>query len=168
MTDLNVQIQFPKKVATNFGAEQRSLRERRANFKSSRDRIIRAINKDGGRYIEFNENEMGLLVCGVEYQNKLNFIFIDKDRRICFKHHGETYHLLREIPSQLSVLNYIYTRQRNELKDYLENFFAENDDMKLITEIAIRPQKPRNESDKKKSGKHIEKKQKETKDNNAK
>ena len=107
MADLNVQIQFPKKVATNFGAEQRSLRERRANFKSSRDRIIRAINKDGGRYIEFNENEMGLLVCGVEYQNKLNFIFIDKDRRICCKHHGETYRLLREIPSQLSVLNYI-------------------------------------------------------------
>lgn len=153
MTDFNVQIQFPKKVATNFGAEERSLRERRANFKSSRDRMIRAISKDGGRYVEFSETEMGLLVCGVEYKKKLNFVYIDKDRQICCKHHGESYRLIRQIPPQLSVLNYIYTRQRNELKEYLENFFEENDEMTLITEIAIRP--PRRKEDK--SSKNAEK-----------
>ena len=148
MTDFNnVQIELPKKVATNFGAEERSLRERRANFISSRDRVIRAINKDGGRYVEFSENEIGLLVCGVEYKGKLHFVFIDKDRQICCKHHGESYRLVRQIPPQLSVLNYIYTRQRSELKEYLENFFKENEEMKLITDIAIRAPKKRQNTD---------------------
>ena len=151
MTDFtNLQIELPKRVATNFRQERRSLRERKANYKSSTERLMRAIEKDGGRYVAFNDTEFGLLVCGVEYQKKLNFIYIDKDRQICFKHHGESYKLMKEIPPQLSVLNYIYTRQRAELKEYLDNFFADNDEMKLVTPIAIRQPKPKSDNDKKK------------------
>ena len=151
MTDFkNLQIELPKRVATNFGQERRSLRERKANYKSSTERLVRAIEKDGGRYVSFSDTEFGLLVCGVEYQKKLNFVYIDKDRQICCKHHGESYRLMKNIPPQLSVLNYIYTRQRAELKEYLDNFFEDNEEMRLVTPVAIRPLKPKDENDRKK------------------
>lgn len=148
MTDFkDLQIRLPERVATNFGREKRSLRERQANYKSPTDRISRAIEKDGGRYVAFSDTEYGLLVCGVEYRKTLNFVYIDKDRQICCKHHDESYRLLKDIPAQLSVLNYIYTRQRAELKEYLDQFFADNDQMTLVTPVAIRMPRPKSDGD---------------------
>ena len=153
MTD----FKFTEKVAVDFAAEtpvkkRRTREERKASYEQTKERIRNVILKDGGRYVTFPSDSetdyaAGLLVCGLEFEKKLYFLYIDKDRQIRIMHHGESYKLLREIPSSLSVLNYIYNYQRNELKTAIENFFEDNEEYKLFTEIAIRPYRRRNAGD---------------------
>ena len=157
MTDLNIS----NGIAIEFGNQKRESRKSGAPRKpradrpkppSARERVIKAIEKDGGRYIRTagGEGPCGLLVCGVESakDGSIKFMYIDKDRQINIVDHGESYKLVREVPAEMNVLNYIYMNQRNELRKYMENFIAENDDFKLITEIGIRPQKPRRDGQK--------------------
>ena len=153
MTD----FKFTEKVAVDFAAEtpvkkRRTREERKASYEQTKERMRNVILKDGGRYVTFpsepeTEHATGLLVGGVEFEKKLYFLYIDKERQIRIMHHGESYKLLREIPASLSVLNYIYNYQRNELKTAIENFFEENEEYKLFTEIAIRPYRRRTAGD---------------------
>ena len=164
MTD----FKFTEKVAVDFAAEtpvkkRRTREERKASYEQTKERIRNVILKDGGRYVTFPSDSetdyaAGLLVCGLEFEKKLYFLYIDKDRQIRIMHHGESYKLLREIPASLSVLNYIYNYQRNELKTAIENFFEDNEEYKLFTEIPIRPYRRHNAGDGK-NGKFHNKKQ---------
>ena len=164
MTD----FKFTEKVAVDFAAEtpvkkRRTREERKASYEQTKERMRNVILKDGGRYVTFPSDSetdyaAGLLVCGLEFEKKLYFLYIDKDRQIRIMHHGESYKLLREIPASLSVLNYIYNYQRNELKTAIENFFEDNEEYKLFTEIAIRPYRRRTAGDGK-NGKFHNKKQ---------
>ena len=153
MTD----FKFTEKVAVDFAAatpvkKRRTREDRKASYEQTKERICNVILEDGGRYVTFpsapeTDHATGLLVCGLEFGKKLYFLFIDKDRQIRIMHHGESYKLLREIPASLSVLNYMYNYQRNELKTAIENFFEDNEEYKLFTEIAIRPYRRRNDGD---------------------
>ena len=155
MTD----FKFTEKVAVDFAAatpvkKRRTREERKASYEQTKERIRNVILKDGGRYVTFPSDSetdyaAGLLVCGLEFEKKLYFLYIDKDRQIRIMHHGESYKLLREIPASLSILNYIYNYQRNELKTAIENFFEDNEEYKLFTEIAIRPYRRHTAGDRK-------------------
>lgn len=144
------EFKFAQKIAIDFEEieqkKRRSAEERKASYERTKKRVADAIVKDGGRYVTFsgeieNDSEIGLLVCAVEFEKKLYFLIIDKDRKIQIVHHGESYRLLKEIPGCLSVLNYIYVHQRPEIRGAVEKFLEENGQYKLISEIAIRPQK---------------------------
>ncbi len=144
MADIN---RFRERVAYDFEAEAKKNRPKRVRHKVTKEeikeRITNAIAKDGGRYVIFPnhtlpENSTGLLVCGLEYENKYYFLLIDKDRQIQIINHRESYKLLREIPPYLSVLNYMYNNQRIELKKAIELFFNSNEEYKPFTDIAIR------------------------------
>ena len=90
-------------------------------------------------------------------------------------HHGESYRLIRELPNSLSVLNYVYNHQRNELRAAIEMFIESNDAYKLFTEIAIRPFRRDNDKndknnkrdDKKKKQQHKKRHWNNKKKNNA-
>ena len=177
-------IKFAERVAIDFESKakqkRRSAEERKASYEKTKERIINAINKDGGRYVTFpnsaeGESAAGLLICGVEFEKKLYFLYIDKDRQIRIMHHGESYRLIRELPNSLSVLNYVYNHQRNELRAAIEMFIESNDAYKLFTEIAIRPFRRDNDrnnkndkrDDKKKKQQHKKRHWNNKKKNNA-
>ena len=144
------ELKFAQKIAIDFGTKpvkkRRTAEERKAAYERTKERVCRAIEKDGGRYVTFpecpeNENATGLLVCALEFEKKLYFLFIDKDRQARIIYHGESYKLIRDVPASLSVLNYMYMNQRSELKTAIEYFFEENEQYKLISDIAIYPKK---------------------------
>lgn len=106
--------------------------------------IISACTRDGGRYVKFFDTA-GILVAAVKMDNDFYFAVLDKDHKIQYFDSTERYSLIKEIPGELSVLNYLWLHDRSSLlnivtttfdtaaveKDVCENF-------ELITPIYIR------------------------------
>ena len=117
-------------------------------FEEQKARINRAIQKDGGRYIGFENSGYGILCCGVVSDKKFYFIWMNKDREIEVQSMKDTYKLIREIPANLSVLSYLYDNQRQVLREMVEQWLELNkDDYELVTEIGIKGFKPRKDGE---------------------
>ena len=103
----------------------RTKEDRKQAFDDSVTRLKRAVEKDGGRYIEFEDRSTGtsvkgILLAGVSVNKKLYFAFMDKNRIIRKAYHGDTYRLIREIPIEFSVIDYIYRHDYKEFKALVE------------------------------------------------
>jgi hypothetical protein len=112
--------------------------------------IINACTRDGGRFVKFFET-VGILVGAVKMDNDFYFAVLDKDRKVQYFDSTERYSLLKEIPGELSVLNYLWLHDRASLLDIVTNTFmsADIDDVcdkfELLTPIYIRiPQRQSN------------------------
>lgn len=149
MAELAVKVSVAMEFDNVQKKKRKPTRERKASYESLCERLKSAIAKDGGRYVTFgfasgesdpSMERCGLLACGVEYDKKLYFLYVDKNRTVQMVHHSETYRLMREIPSSFSVLSYIYSKQRQTVIDIVQYYLDEHeDDMKLIGEIGIHP-----------------------------
>ena len=134
----------------NSNAERQKPRmSAQERFEEQKARINRAIQKDGGRYIGFENSGYGILCCGVVSDKKFYFIWMNKDREIEVQSMKDTYKLIREIPANLSVLSYLYDNQRQVLREMVEQWLELNkDDYELVTEIGIKGFKPRKDGGK--------------------
>ena len=132
----------------NLG-EKTSRKPRRGRTKEERQkahdnavaRLKTAVEKDGGRYIEFVDKDGGLvrgiLVAGVSDDRKLYFAYLDKNRRIRQASQSDTYRLMRDIPVEFSIIDYLY---RHEFKDF-KNFITEQlneTGWELLTDVRLR------------------------------
>ena len=156
MAELAVKMSVAMEFDKTPKKKRKPARERKASYETLCERLKTAITKDGGRYVTFgyatgdsdpSQERCGLLACGVEYDKKLYFLYVDRDRNVQMVHHSETYRLMREIPSSFSVLTYVYTYQRSSVREIVQDFLAANaDDMIPITDIGIKvPEKEKKE-----------------------
>lgn len=122
-----------------------------------REMLTRTLQKDGGKFITFGGGEDGILCAALEQDEKFYFLWLDKDRRTQVKSTKESYKLLREIPNNLSVLNYLYQTQRNYVVSVVQNWVDENgDDYKILGNVGVKAYKPKqngNSKNKKNNGK---------------
>lgn len=151
----------PKVSAIEFKSpvqRKKPVVDRKAAFENAKQRTVAAIKKDGGRFVRFEEKRYGLLVCAVECQKKLNFLYIDKDRKIECVPVSETFSLMRQLPGDLSVLNYIYNHQKEELSELVRKYLEENKQFVPVSDIVVSPQRRDDSFDKNKKKKNVQKK----------
>lgn len=95
-------------------------------------KCINAIKRDAGKYVDFSdEGIIGLLAGACVYNGWANFLIIDKDKKIIPIKAINTYHIVKNIPANLSVLDYLKRDQPEFLQEITEDFIK-ND--KLVSE----------------------------------
>jgi hypothetical protein len=119
------------------GYKRRFSKEEKEKRKDElRELIKRTVIKDGGRFVSFSPEKYGLLVAGVEQNGKLFFAVMNKDRNIEYVPMRETYKLMKEIPVDLSVLEFLLRQQSSTVIEMATESFNK-DKYELITEIGI-------------------------------
>ena len=119
-----------------------SAEEKKAAYENSLKRLVKAVEKDGGRYIEFIDRDGGLnrgiMVAGIKDNNRLCFAYYDKNKTIRQAFHGDTYRLLRDIPIEFSIIDYLYRHEFNDFKALIEEKLKETG-WELLTDVTLRP-----------------------------
>ena len=119
-----------------------SAEEKKTAYENSLKRLVKAVEKDGGRYIEFVDRDGGLnrgiMVAGIKDNNRLCFAYYDKNKTIRQAFHGDTYRLLREIPIEFSIIDYLYRHEFNDFKAVIEEKLKETG-WELLTDVTLRP-----------------------------
>ena len=115
--------------------------EKQKEYDNAVARLKKAVEKDGGRYIEFVGRDGGLnrgiLVAGVSDNRRLYFVYLDKNRCMRQASQSDTYRLMRDIPVEFNIIDYLY---RHEFKDF-KNFISEQIEKtgwELMTGIRLR------------------------------
>lgn len=97
--------------------------------------LINVCERDGGRYIHFDEL-FGILVGAVRIKDDYFFAIIDKDRKVQYVESTERYSLVKDIPGDLSVLNYLWMNDRISLLHIATTALNEVDE--ILTPVYIR------------------------------
>jgi len=93
--------------------------------------LIKAVERDGGKYIKFNADQYGMLVGGVREiggEHNLYFVWIDNDRNIQIQSTYDTYKLLRDALVNVSILDYVVRNDRTYILNKLDAWFEQNED----------------------------------------
>lgn len=108
-----------------------------------------ACARDGGKYIDFGLNVNGILVGGCMYAllasdaKTPHFVLLDRDRNLTFVPATEKYSLLKEIPINLSILNYLWEHERIGVVERTNNLLS---DVEMVTPVYVRAPKNTNKS----------------------
>jgi hypothetical protein len=141
----------------NDNSRKLSAEEKKVAYENSLKRLIKAVEKDGGRYIEFVDKDGGLnrgiMVAGVKDGNRLCFAYYDKNKTVRQAFHGDTYRLLREIPIEFSIIDYLYRHEFNDFKTTIEEKLNATG-WELLTDVTLRkPFFERKDGDRHRNGK---------------
>lgn len=108
-------------------------------------KIIAACRRDAGKYISFtDENIVGLLVGAVMKDNWPHFVLIDKDRKPAYVRSDSVFKIVKEIPANLSILDYLLNNQEDFIYDVAEDA-VKNSDYEALTKVTVRYENERNE-----------------------
>lgn len=142
----------------NKNREKKPRVDKQQRVEQTREMLTQTLQKDGGKFVTFGVGEDGILCAALERDEKFYFLWLDKDRKTQIKSTKESYKLLREIPNNLSVLNYLYQTQRNYVVGVVQNWVeANSDDYKILGNVGVKAHKPKqnggNNKSKKTNGK---------------
>ena len=145
----------------NKNREKKPRVDKQQRVEQTREMLTQTLQKDGGKFVTFGVGEDGILCAALERDEKFYFLWLDKDRKTQIKSTKESYKLLREIPNNLSVLNYLYQTQRNYVVGVVQNWIEQNsDDYKILGNVGVKAHKPKQTSGNNKSKKTNDKKRK--------
>lgn len=142
--------------------------DKKKGFNEALARLKKAVEKDGGRYIEFIDRDGGLnrgiLIAGVQDGNsekdkKLYFAYLDKNRTVRRSYHGDTYRLLRDIPVEFGIIDYLYRHEFKDFKQTVEDKLAATG-WNVLTNVVLREPRHKPESNKKFGKKNFKNKKK--------
>ena len=91
--------------------QKKNYRKNSVNFQSElpadkiKASLIYACERDGGKYVSFGVNADGILIAGICINKQYYFAMLNKDRNVEYFDASDKYSLLKEIPSNLSVLS---------------------------------------------------------------
>ena len=145
----------------NKSREKKPRVDKQQRVEQTREMLTQTLQKDGGKFVTFGVGEDGILCAALERDEKFYFLWLDKDRKTQIKSTKESYKLLREIPNNLSVLNYVYQTQRNYVVGVVQNWIEQNsDDYKILGNVGVKAHKPKQSGGNNKSKKNNGKKHK--------
>ena len=128
----------------NKNREKRPRVDKQQRVERTREMLTQTLQKDGGKFVTFGGGEDGILCAALEQDEKFYFLWLDKDRKTQITSTKESYKLLRDIPNNLSVLNYLYQTQRNYVVGVVQNWVEENsDDYKILGNVGVKAYKPK-------------------------
>ena len=145
----------------NKNREKRPRVDKQQRVEHTREMLTQTLQKDGGKFVTFGGGEDGILCAALEQDEKFYFLWLDKDRKTQITSTKESYKLLRDIPNNLSVLNYLYQTQRNYVVGVVQNWVEENgDDYKILGNVGVKAHKTKQNGGNNKSKKNNDKKRK--------
>ena len=145
----------------NKNREKRPRIDKQQRVEHTREMLTQTLQKDGGKFVTFGGGEDGILCAALEQDEKFYFLWLDKDRKTQITSTKESYKLLRDIPNNLSVLNYLYQTQRNYVVGVVQNWIEENsDDYKILGNVGVKAHKTKQNGGNNKSKKNNDKKRK--------
>ena len=145
----------------NKNREKRPRVDKQQRVEQTREMLTQTLQKDGGKFVTFGGGEDGILCAALEQDEKFYFLWLDKDRKTQITSTKESYKLLRDIPNNLSVLNYLYQTQRNYVVGVVQNWVEENsDDYKILGNVGVKAHKTKQNGSNNKSKKNNDKKRK--------
>ena len=89
-----------------------------------------------GGVIDLSQNRRGRV--RIKDNNRLCFAYYDKNKTIRQAFHGDTYRLLRDIPIEFSIIDYLYRHEFNDFKAVIEEKLKETG-WELLTDVTLRP-----------------------------
>ena len=145
----------------NKNREKKPRVDKQQRVEQTREMLTQTLQKDGGKFVTFGGGEDGILCAALEQDEKFYFLWLDKDRKTQITSTKESYKLLRDIPNNLSVLNYLYQTQRNYVVGVVQNWVEENsDDYKILGNVGVKAHKTKQNGSNNKSKKNNDKKRK--------
>ena len=105
--------------------------------KSNYNIIVNEVNRDGGKYIKFDNDDIGFLICATSTIEDYYYMYMDKDRNIKMSSCVGGYEIIEspETIQNLSVLSYIRKHDKMYIKEkitrYIKNLKYDN----VITNI---------------------------------
>ena len=120
----------------------------RRNEKAENDiknNIIKGVEHAGGKYVKFDDidHTEGLLVGGVKKNGKHYFAVMDRDKVIKYISPNEHFSIIRNIPSSLYILDYVYRHDTEYLYDRAFSYF-DNDKAEIFTNCYIKKSNRKN------------------------
>lgn len=90
--------------------------------------INNALERAGGKYVKFDDvdHTEGLLVGGVKKDGKHYFAVMNRDKVIKYVLPNEHFSILKNIPSSLYILDYVYKREGDYLYDLALSYFEQD------------------------------------------
>ena len=103
-----------------------------------RNQINKAMEFAGGKYVKFDDidHTEGLLVGGVKMNNAFLFAVMDRDKNMRYVTPDNHFSVIREVTTQLYILDYVYKQSPQYLYDRALDFF-EHDKAELFTNCYI-------------------------------
>lgn len=145
----------------NKNHEKKPRVDKQQRVEHTREMLAQTIQKDGGKFVTFGYGNDGILCAALEQDEKFYFLWLDKDRKTQITSTKESYKLLRDVPNNLSVLYYLYQTQRNYVAGVVQNWVEENsDDYKILGNVGVKVNKPKQNGGNNKSKKSKDKKRK--------
>lgn len=146
--DIEVPVAKSTQAKKNFKNSKRN----ETPVKSEEDyrkQISTALEKVGGRYVKFEDanHVEGLLVAGVSLSgahlamnSKVPFAYfavVNHDRKVVFVDPEAHFTVLRDIPASLTVLDYLYYREPETIKEIVDTALAD-EDVSAFTKVYLR------------------------------
>ena len=115
----------------------KSLEVSKKNPKSNYNLIVNEVNMDGGKYIKFDNDDIGFLICATSTIEDYYYMYMDKDKNIKMSSCVGGYKVLKssEIPQNLSVLSYIRKHDKLYIKEIITRYVKNMRYDKVITKI---------------------------------
>ena len=115
----------------------KSLDEAKTNKKSNYNIIVNEVNRDGGKYIKFDNDDIGFLICATSTIEDYYYVYMDKDKNIKMSSCVGGYKVLEssQIPQNLSVLSYIRKHDKMYIKEIITRYVKNLKYDKVITKI---------------------------------
>ncbi len=115
----------------------KSLEDARKNKKSNYNVIVNEVNMDGGKYIKFDNNDIGFLICATSTIEDYYYVYMDKDKNIKMSSCVGGYEVIKpsEIPQNLAVLSYIRKHDKLYIKEIITRYVKNLKYDKVITKI---------------------------------
>lgn len=136
----SINITRPEKKRTPKPAPRPRRNERtEADIKNN---IMKGIDHAGGKYVKFDDvdHTEGLLVGGVKKDGKHYFAVMNRDKVMKYVSPNEHFTIIRDVPSSLFILDYVYRHDSEYLYDLALNYF-DNDKASLFTNCYINKKK---------------------------
>lgn len=124
--DLSIPVKKINPVRKQVKKEPRVSIPRVRSVDEIKQSVTTALEKVGGKYVHFDDinHTEGLLVAGVidsidgvVSADNICFAVVDRDRNVQYVNNNEHFSILREVPNNLSVLDYLYTRESKCIYD---------------------------------------------------
>ena len=132
-----------KQKPANFVSKE----EREQRRAAATERLRNTVEYDGGKFIVFSDEvgnlEYGVLVAGIEIDHRLYVAYLTENRDVKIRSIGDRYKIARDIPAKMSVLDYLIRRERNDMRKLVTNIIESNEHWNLVTEIGLKPYKPK-------------------------
>lgn len=106
---------------------------------TARKKVLNAVKRDAGKYISFpDEGITGLFAGACMYDNYPHFVIIDKDRKAQYVNADNVFTMVKQVPGNLSILDYLREHEPEFIQEVAENAIKNSSVSQQLGEIVVK------------------------------